>query len=134
MLKVVKIKGVKVQVDVLCNVKEEFADETLALAKHLGVGIDTISVVYNDTYESTDVSGEYLVLDDVDADALWESYLDSYIDDCLEIPEYIVPYFDEKAWKRDAKMDGRGHSLSSYDGEEYEEEIGGTTYYIYRTN
>ena len=30
--------------------------------------------------------------------------------------------------------DGRGHFLSGYDGEENEEEINGTTYYIYRTN
>jgi len=30
--------------------------------------------------------------------------------------------------------DGRGHFLSSYDGEENEIKVGKTTYYIYRTN
>lgn len=30
--------------------------------------------------------------------------------------------------------DGRGNSLSSYDGEEYESDFNDTTYYIYRTN
>lgn len=30
--------------------------------------------------------------------------------------------------------DGRGHFLSSYDGEENEVELNGETYYIYRTN
>lgn len=30
--------------------------------------------------------------------------------------------------------DGRGHFLSSYDGEEHEVTIGKVTYYIYRTN
>jgi hypothetical protein len=30
--------------------------------------------------------------------------------------------------------DGRGHFLSSYDGEENEETVDGTTFYIYRTN
>lgn len=32
------------------------------------------------------------------------------------------------------RADGRGHFLSSYDGEEREESVGGTTYYIYREN
>lgn len=30
--------------------------------------------------------------------------------------------------------DGRGHCISMYDGREYEEEVNGKTYYIYRTN
>jgi len=30
--------------------------------------------------------------------------------------------------------DGRGHFLSSYDGDEYEETVEGTTFYIYRNN
>lgn len=32
------------------------------------------------------------------------------------------------------RADGRGHFLSSYNGEENEESVGGTTYYIYREN
>jgi len=32
------------------------------------------------------------------------------------------------------RCDGRGHFMGSYDGEEYEETINGTDYYIYRTN
>jgi len=43
-------------------------------------------------------------------------------------------YFDEDAWKYDAKMDGRGHSLASYDGNENEETVNDETYYIYRIN
>ena len=31
-------------------------------------------------------------------------------------------------------MDGRGRSLSSYDGHEHEIKINETEYYIYRTN
>jgi hypothetical protein len=30
--------------------------------------------------------------------------------------------------------DGRGHFLSSYDGDENEETVNGQTFYIYRTN
>lgn len=32
------------------------------------------------------------------------------------------------------QADGRGHFMSSYDGNEYEEEINGETFYIYRLN
>jgi len=78
--------------------------------------------------------GEYLVVTDDEADELWDQSLDSYIDDCLEIPETMAAYFDREAWKKDARMDGRGHSLSGYDGEECEETVDDVTYYIYRTN
>ena len=61
-----------------------------------------------------------------------DQQLDNYIDECLDIPEHIKPYFDEEAWKRDARMDGRGHIISTHDGCEYEETVNGTTYYIYR--
>ena len=47
-----------------------------------------------------------------------DEHLDSYIEECLEIPEHLRFYFDEEKWKDDARMDGRGHSLSSYDGHE----------------
>lgn len=79
---------------------------------------------------------EYLVLTDSEADAAHDKELDSYIEELVmpEIPERLQGYFDEEAWKRDARMDGRGHSLATYDGNENEQEIDGTTYYIYRTN
>ena len=75
---------------------------------------------------------EYLVLTDEEADEEEDRQLNNYIDECLEIPDNIRPYFDEEAWKRDARMDGRGHIISTYDGCEYEETVEGTTYYIYR--
>lgn len=87
---------------------------------------------------------DYYVLTDDEADEKWEESLDSYIEECItpeidKISEgngnlgyYIT--FNEEMWKRDAKMDGRGHSLSSYDGNENEEEVQGTTFYIYRIN
>ena len=76
----------------------------------------------------------YLVLMDSEADALWEDYLEDYIDDIVlpELPEHLQTYFDRESWMDDARMDGRGHSLSTYDGNEYSETVGKTTYYIYR--
>ena len=83
-------------------------------------------------------SAEYAIASDAEADSAWEQSLDSYIKECIEpemekleagnLSAYIK--FDEEMWKRDARMDGRGHSLSSYDGEENEE----GEFFIYRTN
>lgn len=77
---------------------------------------------------------DYYVLTDSEADDMEDDSLDNYINECImpEIPEHLQNYFDEVAWKRDARMDGRGHIISSYDGAEYEETVEGTTYYIYR--
>ena len=94
--------------------------------------------------EEDDYSIDYMVLTDAEADVKWEESLDSYIEECItpeidklsegagNLSYYIT--FDEETWKRDARMDGRGHSLSSYDGHENEETIEGETFYIYRTN
>lgn len=77
---------------------------------------------------------EYKVLTDDEAEAEWDEYLDDYIDNYIEIPEHVLPYFDRESWKDDARQDGRGHSLATYDGNENEETVCNTTYYIYRTN
>lgn len=109
-----------------------------ALAAHLDVCVTEIDKESDDTFSVG--RGEYLVLTDDEADRRWDESLDSYLDDCLlaEVPkgiaETLARYFDRDAWKRDARHDGRGHSLSPYDGEEHEEKIGGVCYYIYRTN
>jgi hypothetical protein len=80
-------------------------------------------------------NGRYMVLTDDEADEKWDEYLDNYIDECIlpEIPETYQCYFDDEKWKRDARIDGRGHCLASYDGHENEETVEGTTFYIYRT-
>ena len=79
---------------------------------------------------------EYLVVTDSEADDLWEEDLDNYIEECVlcELPERYQMYFDNEAFKRDCRYDGRAHSLARYDGNEYEERVNGTTYYIYRQN
>lgn len=67
-------------------------------------------------YEGKDL----LVLTDEEADSAWEDSLDEYIDQVIlpEIPNYSQSYFDREAWKNDARMDGRGHALARYDGDE----------------
>lgn len=82
-------------------------------------------------------SEEYEVLTDSEADDRMEEELDEYIEECIypEIKdETLRKYFDEDAWKSDARLDGRGHIISRYDGEESEEKVNDTWYYIFRQN
>ena len=114
---------------------EIYSPEHLALAEFLECAPDDISEEPYDYYGMTVFSygsQEYAVADDDTADSSWDESLESYIDECIipELPENMVNYFDNEAWKRDARFDGRGHSLSPYDGEENEE----GEYFIYRTN
>jgi len=76
---------------------------------------------------------EYAVLTDSEADRAVDESLDSYIDDCVlpELPESLRFYFDSELFKRDAILsDGRGHCLSTYDGNEGE----AGEFYVYRIN
>ena len=75
---------------------------------------------------------EYAVATDSEADEAQDAAFDNYIDECVrpELSGSLANYFDEDSWKRDAKMDGRGHALSSYDGNEYE----AREFFIYRVN
>lgn len=106
-----------------------------ALAAHFSVSEEEISESH-DEYTVESEPGEYRVLTSDEADEAWEESLESYIDECIlpECPEPVRSYFDREAWKHDAKHDGRGHCLSSYDGEEHEVKIDGEWYYIYRVN
>lgn len=116
-------------------------EKKLALAKHLDCEPDELSEERYDCYGMTVFSlgsKEYAVATDEEADEAWDQSLDSYIEECItpeidrlevgNLSAYIK--FDEEMWKRDARMDGRGHSLSSYDGNE--DEAG--DFYIYRLN
>ena len=105
----------------------------LVLVAELGARyLDAVPASYDDCVFDAD-GEEWLICDDDEREERWESCLDSYLDDgCVEGAD--SPYFDRKAWKRDARMDGAGHALSSYDGNEHEFNAGGKWYYLYRLN
>lgn len=65
---------------------------------------------------------QFWIGDEDAADDLWDERLQSYLEECVleELPENVRRYFDEAKWKEDAKVDGRGHAVSSYDGAEYD--------------
>lgn len=129
-----------------------------ALAKHLEIEVDDISENTDGTFgDDNSQSGEYLVLTDGEADemvkenileSLWAfnaSFLASHCDvdqDVIESIQANEKYeSNNQVFKKlindldhfvdDAvSSDGRGHFLSTYDGDEHE--VG--EFYIYRTN
>ncbi len=126
------------------TVDADFDPKAIALASELGVSPLTVDTCAHgdDLYESSEEPGEYRVLTDSERDTAWDESLESYIDECI-LPELcdkticestrtLAQYFDREAWKRDARHDGAGHSLASYDGNEREAKIDGQWYFIYR--
>ena len=109
-------------------------DQDQDSVKHCAVDISVSSRYRDDVFEVG--NEQYMVLTDEEADAEWEIELDRYLDECIypELEDHVANYFDDEKWKNDARHDGRGHSLGSYDGYEYEVAIGETFYYIYRIN
>lgn len=121
---------------------KELSEKMQAVAQHLNIehDEDEMENLTESTYNDNIIeyyNEEYEVLTDEEADERWDEELQYYIDECImpEIKdETLRNYFDEEAWKRDARFDGRGHAISRYDGAEYEEKINDTWYYIYRQN
>lgn len=130
------IETVKSVVDVLLENGgiDDYDDlKPLLLFNHLDCGTSDIEVSSYDDCVYTAGGGEYLVVDEYERDRRWDESLDSYLDEgCVEGAN--SPYFNTEAWKRDARMDGAGHALASYDGNEQEYNVNGSWFYIYRLN
>ena len=123
------------QIDIK-EIMEDIQDlDNAEIPKEIDLQIQTI-------YEKLEIeeydedNSDWLVCTDSEADDKWEQELDNYIEECIypELSGTLRNYFDEDKWKTDARYDGRGHSLAKYDGHECEQEIEGTTYYLYKQN
>ena len=91
--------------------------------------------LYYSDAEKAISNDDWLVLTDNEADKLPEECAESYTDEALqEIPDHLQRYFDADLYCSDVLNDGRGHLLAHYDGDEREQTINGTTYYLYRRN
>lgn len=77
--------------------------------------------------------GEYLVLTDSEAEKFEKEHLEQLFDEIADIPSYLSNYVNKEKWIDDSTGE-RGQNLATYDGEEYDIEFEGETYYIYRTN
>jgi hypothetical protein len=109
----------------IAEARSQYDEPVLALADELGE--DPANITEEHTYYGLTVysigRAEYAVGTDAEADEAWSQALDSYLDDTGlldSIPENLRPYFDRDEWKSDARHDGRGHALASYDGDELE--------------
>lgn len=120
----------KTEEEAQADAGEEVEDEIFALCQELEVEPSEIDEERHTCYGLKVYSvgrAEYAVGTDEEADEAWDQALDSYLDDTglLDaIPDNLRRYFDRDAWKRDARHDGRGHALASYDGDEIELEGG----------
>lgn len=106
-----------------------------ALVKMFDLTINDLDDVEIDSNNRVTVQGiEYLAGTDREMDEAWDEDLENYIDECIlpDLPETARRYFDNEAWKRDARHDGRAHSLNRYDGSEEEADVNGTSYFAYR--
>jgi hypothetical protein len=113
----------------------EFSEpETVhALALMLDLCVNEIEDIEENNNCRYTVQGvDYLAGTDDEMDEEWNNYLDSYIDDCVEIPAEIENFFDRDKYINYLKQDGRGHSLNSYNGDELEINLNGVYYYAYR--
>lgn len=122
-----------------------------ALSKHLETDSEDAERVIDNYLVLTDKEADEMVKQHI-VDSLWAfnaPFIASHCD--ADIPQEAIEAIQEKyessnpillklikdidAFVSDAiSWDGRGHFLASYDSEEYEQEVNGTTYYIYRTN
>lgn len=104
---------------------DEDDEKTVALMQHTGNNFD-------ESY--SDIDKNYNVYTDEEADEAWEESLKHYCEEFVisELPDSAKYYFNEEEWIEDAKMYGRGHALGTYDGNEYEETVKGTTYYLFK--
>ncbi len=118
------------------NAEHNCEPQAQALAQHLGCLATEVEQERGGEWTCLTEPGEYRVLTDSEADEAFREALESYEDDMMsDWPETARAYFDSERWQRDVKLgDGRGPTLSGYDGEEHEEQIDGEWYFIYRTN
>lgn len=119
-------------------------DRIIALMKHLDITpeeayYDIAEAKYGNNYY-TYGNKEYQVLTDSEADDEERGYVEQLIEDCYlsdltrnNKNHPVLQFIDMDAWL-DSWCGNRGENLSSWDGCEHDEEVNGTTYYIYRKN
>lgn len=107
------------------DIFSDLDERVVALMQHTGdYYSDCESAIYRD---------DYLVLTDNEADIRAQELAEDYASDAkYEIPEHLRYYFDEYRYIEDQLSDGRGILLAHANGEEYEEKVNETVYFIYK--
>lgn len=109
------------------EVLDTLSDDAVALMQHLD------SEDYDECVDLI-ASRDYLVLTYYEAHTKAWEYAEDYCNDSVlsQIPEHLHYYFDSERWIEDYINEGLGPILASCDGEEHEEDVNDTTYYIYK--
>jgi hypothetical protein len=123
---------VEVATDLLDNDLFEDNDDKkiVALIVHTSGSLDVEDCRYDTGCAFTADGKEYLVLDEDEVESRIDDCLDNLLDDTGCVEGADSPYFDRERWKKDARMDGAGHIIGSYDGNE--DEYSDLT--VFRTN
>lgn len=110
------------------------AEFAAALVKMFDLSENDLGDIKIDGTRVTVQGIDYLAGTDDQMDKAWDEELDNYLEECVypELPEGMKCYFDDEKWKRDARIDGRGHALNRYDGGEEFTTVEGVYYYAYR--
>jgi hypothetical protein len=121
---------------------EELDDKVIALATHLEISPneaqDDISEQSYDDCCFDYGKREYYVYTERERDSNGLERAENLIDECYLTDEirnsWIYRHFDMDSAIEEVISDGYGNLFASYDGAEYEEDVNGNTYYIYRAN
>lgn len=102
--------------------------------------LDDILTNYKDStpdfYINSLPCGECRLIHKSEIDEIWTESLIQQVKDCYDLsmlddlPSFIEVSIDWEATAENAKVDGKGHHFSSYDGQHHES----STYDIFRTN
>ncbi len=115
------------------NIEQFYLDEIESDLDERAIALMLETGEFYSTCESLIEIDDWLVLTDDEADARCNDCAEVYAEDAkAQIPEYLQTYFDMDTYMEDTLDNGRGELLSTDDGVEYEQEVNGTTYYLYR--
>lgn len=120
---------------IIHEVSDDDASEIYAICCMFDLTVNEIEDIAIEGHNRICVQGvDYLFGTDSEMDTAWDEALDNYLEECVypELSGHLQNYFDDEAWKSDARMDGRGHSLNHYDGGELSYNVGEVYYYAYR--
>ena len=94
--------------------------------------LETIKGLDNNWYDYIDIFNEweYRIIHEWIIEEIFEASVIDLVDDCMEIPANIRPYFDEEKFVADCKLDWYGQHFNWYDGNEIE----WNGYYLFRNN
>lgn len=115
------------------SMEDFFNDEIFSVLDECVVALMQHTGDYYSDCESAIDREDYLVLTDNEADISAQQLAGEYASEAkYEMPEHLRYYFDEDKYAQDLLDDSRGLLLAYADGEEHEEKVNGTIYFIYR--